>query len=781
MYPLIHFPTRITQNTCSLLDNIFTNNLDHMFTGVLTADISDHLPIFSLCHKQGGNIVADKNSHRVLKRNLSESNIIKFVREIEKISWIINGNPNDSYNCFLQQFSDCYNKCFPLEESVPFAYKSNKIRNKPWLTKDLLKKCNKKWILYKKYLKKRTEYRFSVFKNYRNMVNYELKKAKHLYFKQKFDNVKGDIKRTWNVLKDIMGTNKNNKKKPISEVNHNGNVIKDKNIMSDIFNDYFVNIGAKLRGNVQSSNAEYKTFLKSNEKSAFFTCVTPKEIIDIVYKLKNHSSPGFDHIDISVVKRVIHIICFPLCNIFNVSIEKGIFPDKMKVAKVIPVFKGGSDKEICNYRPISVLPVFSKILEKCFYNRLVLFLEECNILSDHQYGFRSGHSTSTALLELVNKVVKCFDNREIMLGLFLDLSKAFDTLDHTILLEKLKNYGIRGTLLNWCRSYLSDRKQYVMIDNCKSQHKVITCGIPQGSILGPLLFLIYMNDIYNISDSLHFIQFADDTSVFLSGNDPHTLYDCFNNELKKLYNWLFVNKLVLNAKKTNYMTFTKKHVNLENKFIKMGNDNINCVSSLKFLGVTIDNKLTWHEHIGIICNRMSKGIGILNRLRFLPKPTLKTIYNAFILPHLNYCNVAWGNSSLCYLNRIYLLQKKAVRIISNSSYRAHTETLFAKLKILSVFDLNRYNTGIYMYLLHKNIVPSFISSCFIVNQEIHNYSTRSSANYHIPNIKTNASKFSLFYQGPVLWNSFSSDIRNCPSLNSFKRKLNFFLRNSSHQ
>ena len=153
----------------------------------------------------------------------------------------------------------------------------------------------------------------------------------------------------------------------------------------------------------------------------------------------------------------------------------------------------------------------------------MLFLEECNILSDHQYGFRSGHSTSTALLELVNKVVKCFDNREIMLGLFLDLSKAFDTLDHTILLEKLKNYGIRGTLLNWCRSYLSDRKQYVMIDNCKSQHKVITCGIPQGSILGPLLFLIYMNDIYNISDSLHFIQFEDDKGVFMSGNNPQIL------------------------------------------------------------------------------------------------------------------------------------------------------------------------------------------------------------------------------------------------------------------
>ena len=265
--------------------------------------------------------------------------------------------------------------------------------------------------------------------------------------------------------------------------------------------------------------------------------------------MKNHSSPRFDGINISIVKRFIHIICVPLCNIFNSSLEKGILiPDKMKIAKVIPVFKGGVENEICNYRPISVLTVFSKILEKIFYNRLLAFLNECNIISDHQYGFRPGHSTSLALLDFINKVTNCFDEREIMLALFLDLSKAFDTLDHFILLEKLSNYGIRGVLLNWCKSYLCNRKQYVVTECVESQLQTISCGVPPRSILGPLLFLIYMNDRYNATSSFQFIQFADDTSVFMSDNNLYNLCTRFNYELEKLSKWLSVNKLVLNTK-----------------------------------------------------------------------------------------------------------------------------------------------------------------------------------------------------------------------------------------
>ena len=260
----------------------------------------------------------------------------------------------------------------------------------------------------------------------------------------------------------------------------------------------------------------------------------------------------------------------------------------------------------------------------------------------------------------------------------------------------------------------------------------------------------------------------------MSDNDPYTLHKEFNNELAKLTKWLSINKLILNVKKTNYMVFTKRHLDI-NFDIKIGNESINCASSLKFLGVTIDNKLSWHEHIGVICNQISKGVGILNKLRNLPQFILKTVYSAIILPYLNYCNIAWCNSTDYCIDRLFLLQKKAVRIISNSSYYAHTKPLFAKLKILNVFDLNDYNIACFMYLCFKNQIPCHVSSYFHLNHDIHNYDTRSSSKFHIPLIRTNVSKYSVFYKGPVIWNKLDNHIRDSPSLNCFKRRYNLLV------
>ena len=240
----------------------------------------------------------------------------------------------------------------------------------------------------------------------------------------------------------------------------------------------------------------------------------------------------------------------------------------------------------------------------CIYNRLFKCLTQCNSITNNQYGFRSGHSTSHALLEFIHKVVDVFDKKEIMIGLFLDLSKALDTLDHSILLYKLSNYGIRGTLLEWFQSYLIDRKQYVEIDNIQSQQKSMRCGVPQGSILGPLLFIIYVNDMCNISDKLQFIKFADDTSVFMSHPQFDVLQDAFTNEVAKLIEWLQANKLVLNITKTNYMVFTNKFIDTDDLIINIDTSRILRVSHVKFLGVIIDDSLTWKEHTGVICNKI---------------------------------------------------------------------------------------------------------------------------------------------------------------------------------
>ena len=239
--------------------------------------------------------------------------------------------------------------------------------------------------------------------------------------------------------------------------------------------------------------------------------------------------------------------------IFNESICTGKIPDSFKVAKVIPLYKKDENDLFSNYRPVSVLPIFSKILERLVFNRCMSYLDHHRILYKRQYGFRKKHSTYMAVIDLVNKITEAVDNDKFTAGVFLDLSKAFDTIDHTILLDKLYHYGFRGITHKWFEDYLSNRKQYVYYNGVPSQQQNLTCGVPQGSILGPLLFIIYVNDIHLITDSLDVISFADDTNLFYSHNQFNVIEEVFNKELVNVNRWFQVNKLSVNAKKSNYM------------------------------------------------------------------------------------------------------------------------------------------------------------------------------------------------------------------------------------
>ena len=255
------------------------------------------------------------------------------------------------------------------------------------------------------------------------------------------------------------------------------------------------------------------------------------------------NAQGYDRISTSLLKQIIHVIADPLAHIFNQSLQQGVFPDLFKIAKVNPIFKKGDSHEISNYRPISLLPSISKVLEKIVYNRLFDFLNTHNILNSNQYGFRKNHSTDQALIQIYDKITNAMANKQHVIGIFLDLSKAFDTLDHNILLYKLEFYGIRGQALSWFKDYLIKRKQYVTFNGLNSDLLPVECGVPQGSILGPLLFLLYVNDLSNTSSLLSFVLFADDTNIFCSHTKLESLVNILNNELSKVSNWFKCNKL----------------------------------------------------------------------------------------------------------------------------------------------------------------------------------------------------------------------------------------------
>ena len=450
----------------------------------------------------------------------------------------------------------------------------------------------------------------------------------------------------------------------------------------------------------------------------------------------------------------------------------------MKIAKVIPLFKKGDNLDVSNYRPISLLSSLSKILEKLIFQRTVKFLTENNVFTNSQFGFRQKHNTIHALLNFVDKVAHSIDNHSHLIGIFLDFSKAFDTINHDILIHKLYNYGIRGQALEWFRNYLQNRKQYVHLNGSNSSLKNINCGVPQGSILGPLLFIVYINDFCNSSDILSFILFADDSNVFFSHKNPHTLVRTINLELKKVTQWIRANKLSLNLQKTKYMIFSNTLETLPESII-LDETPLEKVSSIKFLGITVDNKLSWKIHIGNIIKTISRNTGIINRLKsFLPPSSLLTLYSSLILPYFNYGILTWGNTHQTLLDKLLVQQKRALRVICNTSSRTHTDPLFSKLKILKINDLYKFQLGQFMYNFTNNSLPQVFDSMFLRNQSVHNYPTRQSDEFHLPLLRTLLAQNTFIFTGPRFWNSLENEIKNAPSLYTYKNKLKHFLLKS---
>jgi len=384
-----------------------------------------------------------------------------------------------------------------------------------------------------------------------------------------------------------------------------------------------------------------------------------------------------------------------LTHIFNASFTHGVVPSLLKQANVTPIFKAGDKHDFTNYRPISILPSISKLLEKVVYIRIFNFISYNNILTHHQFGFRPKRSTFMAINELYCNITSSLDKKLHTVGIFLDLSKAFDTINHNILLDKLSNYGIRGLANDWFRSYLCGRQQRVLFNNMLSSPQLVSCGVPQGSILGPLLFLLYINDLPSCTTIPHFVLFADDTNILFSHQDPNTLETIVNNELKYISNWFKLNKLSLNIKKTNYIIFKNKYSNKPtiNLNINIDNVTIQQVETTKFLGLLIDSNLSWHSHTQHISKIISRLNGVIRRVRpYLPLETLHSLYNSLMLPYFSYGTMIWADPNNSNIDSIFLLQKRVIRTCTNSLWLDHTDPLFVKLHTLKIYDNTNYNS-----------------------------------------------------------------------------------------
>ena len=616
------------------------------------------------------------------------------------------------------------------------------------MTNEIMAKIKLKDDLYIQSRKAKNETAKSFLKAALKKLEKEIVKAienaKSTYFTHQFNEYKNDIKKTWETIKTAINKRRHKSKYPEFFTVGTENIF-DKTDISNEFNRYFTSIGPELANSLDShGKPSFSSYLGPKVRTRFtFRTTSTEEITKLINNLPNKHSAGVDGISSVLLKNINSIIAPALSIAINQSLHSGIFPSHLKIAKVIPLYKNkGSVNDFGNYRPISLLNVISKIYERAVYNQLYEYFVFNNLFYTSQYGFRTKHSTEDAAIELVDEILEHLerDPYEQVLAIFLDLSKAFDTIDHNILFEKLKHYGIEGAPLEWLQSYLSDRKQFIQYEDTSSDLLSLQVGVPQGSILGPLIFLIYINDARNATSALNFIHFADDTnlaknmSFFANGNNSlsHSQVERrINAELKKVYDWLCVNKLSLNVSKTRSMLFKHPKIPTVHRSyeLEINGEKIKRVKEFNFLGIMLDEHLTWKPHIKKIRSKVCQSIGVIKRVRkILPLAALKSLYSALILSHLTYGIKLWGQDfqteTKAKQHAAFIIQKRAVRFITRNKYFSHTSPLFKENNLLKLPDIYRIQCLKLYHKIENEQVPAFFLSFTTRNRDIHNHNTR---------------------------------------------------------
>ena len=744
--PLISIYTHDRDNCKkSCIDNILTNNQDNVIhTGTITDKLAHHLPIFQI------------STHEITKSpkiklpqyyDYSNSNIDNFAN---KLSDELTSNDPSDFSVFLNTFQSVLDSTCKLK--TPKMSKRNH-NNNPWITTSIVESVKKKQQLYKEWKKtcKRTipegdrnlHMKYSA---YRKKLKSIIKFSKSKFYCNKILDNKGSSKKTWEVINQLRGKNRR-AMKPQFVINNKR--ITERRQIATAFNQYFASIASKLNSTYDNEGLPvidiptFSDFMpKSNPNTIFLSDSSSAEVENVISELQNGKASD---IPITVIKKTAKMISPVLSKYFNILMQEGTFPSQLKTGKITPIYKKDNEELLENYRPVSTLPIFGKIFEKIIYKRLYSFLISQGVLHDKQFGFRKGHSTSHALNYSVELIQKSLKQQQHVLAIFIDLSKAFDTLDHTTLLNKLLTYGIRGNAHKLISSYLTGRTQYTSVLGENSKTLPLIFGVPQGSCLGPLLFLIYINDICNSSKLAEFVLFADDTNIFVTAKSKRAAYEIANNVLTFVNHYMRANKLHINMTKCCYMHFSpnNKPCTADNDYVlNLNNTPIKLVTETRFLGVTIDSKLSWIPHIKQLTKKLKCHIGCINRIKDnVPNNIHKQLYHTLFESHLTYGITVWGDSSFSKLEPIFILQKKCLRIMfgDKEAYldkfrtgarcrplgsqilgaeffsREHAKPLFNDNNILTLHNLHNYHTAIETFKILKYRTPISLYSMFTMS------------------------------------------------------------------
>ena len=768
---LIDEATRVTMTTSSLIDHIVTNTPEKISdSGVIHTGLSDHSLVFAIRKIS----VVKKQEKKVEIRNMKKFDHQKFVEDLRRQPWenvyFFAEDPNAMWEIWKELFLEV------LDNHAPLQHKKIRTKKVPWITSAIKQLIITRDRLKRKAIITNLEIDWLNYKTSRNKVNIQLRNAKKNYYSTKISDQKCNPKEAWKTINDILGRQR--KPTVVNELKLGENSLTNTKDIAEVFNDYFSNIGPDLASKIDTPNLNFQTYIeKAKSEFSAFQPITVSNVYHLLHGLSSNKATGVDKISSKIIEIAAPAISDSLTYIFNQAITLSLFPHEWKTARVIPLYKNGQRNLPGNYRPISVLPVISKIMERILYDQLYNYLTKFELLSDSQFGFRKFHSTATALLDRTNDWYMNLDRKMFNLVVLIDLKKAFDTVDHQILLKKLELYGIKGQALSFLESYLSNRNQKCQIQGSVSSEKLIKCGVPQGSILGPLFFLLYINDLPQCLDKTKPRLFADDTNLTVSGDSITDLETAVNSDLEKLRKWLIANKLSLNVAKTEFMLIGSKQMikNISNLQlnVKIENESIKQVYESKTLGVTIDQHLSWKTNTENICKKITSGISALRRLKeFADKQTLLSVYNAIVRPYFDYCCEVWDVFGETQSKRLQKLQNRAARIILNMSNDIDHSVALQALGWKPLKTERKKSKAKIMYKLLNKMGPKSLSNLFTYKGEVTNYKLRNiSSSLCLPQPRTNNMKKSFVYDGAHLWNSIPKEIRESKSFSSFRKKI----------
>lgn len=746
------------------LDNIFTTIHSSSSSGFTSSTVNCHISDHCGQILTLNNVVLSKVDNRPSNNNLlskpstspktvmSEDNIRVFKYHLKRETWNqhynSNSNVNTNFDLFLSSLKYFYSLSFivnvrPSKRTLGY----NKV---PWYNKEL-KMCKDRLMLlfnlsntigggYKQlYNTEKTNYR------------QKLKETKKNYNVEFINNSTNKTKALWTII---------NRNRPDSIKPSNN---KDCVFTPDQFNSYFVSVvnltqpQQHVNNGVNNNFIEYlsKKIVSNNISEFSFSLITEKHLLDAVKSLSPKKS--FDYLGISnvLLKEIITSIVTPLTVLFNDCIVNGVFPTALKKTKVIPIFKKGARDHLSNYRPIAIVPILSKVLEIIMSNQLLNHFQSHGILCKEQFGFRRGLSTTHALLELTQHILNCFEGKDFAAVTFCDLSKAFDLVSHDILLKKLSYYRVGGAALNLIKSYLEEREQFVSLRNNMSTSLTVRCGVPQGSVLGPLLFLIMVNDI-SASVPGNIIQYADDTTNISRHSTCSQALELAKSNKKIIQNWLTANKLILNEEKTIIMLFGTR------------NKGYNLPVNPKFLGITLDPTLHWLPHVIGLKKTLSKSVFALKRLsRELNVDGIRQAYFGLFQAHLSYAVIVWGSTP--HIKEIFTVQKKALRAMAGVGGREHCKPIFHEFRILTVFSL---------YILQCLLYIQSNKDKLVLRSDVHSYRTRLSNNIDVPRSRLHLSDQNPCISGSKFWNKLPIEVRELNSMLFRKTVQTFLMKNS---